>query len=181
MDSSDRDRKRAWKQRQRETASSVFPLPDDSLQSMFNAVETQVEERGCDHSHRFTSLGSGSRKTGSRWRKSLNGLRRTGASVTVKFPPTLTITGCKTSEGVCIVRSPNSWRSDSLGIWSVWQFRKKIHTTPEELQADLGAWICSYNHERTHQGKMCCGRTSMATFEDRHTPENRVTVRSGRD
>jgi transposase InsO family protein len=45
-------------------------------------------------------------------------------------------------------------------------FRKKIYTTLEELQSDLDAWIDSYNHERTHQGKMCCGRTPMATFED---------------
>jgi len=45
-------------------------------------------------------------------------------------------------------------------------FRKKIYTTLDELQADLDAWITSYNHERTHQGKMCCGRTPMATFED---------------
>jgi transposase InsO family protein len=45
-------------------------------------------------------------------------------------------------------------------------FRKKIYTTIEELQIDLDAWIDSYNHERTHQGKMCCGRTPMATFED---------------
>jgi transposase InsO family protein len=45
-------------------------------------------------------------------------------------------------------------------------FRKKIYATMEELQIDLDAWIDSYNHERTHQGKMCCGRTPMATFED---------------
>lgn len=45
-------------------------------------------------------------------------------------------------------------------------FRKKIYTTIEELQSDLDAWIDSYNDERTHQGKMCCGRTPMATFED---------------
>lgn len=45
-------------------------------------------------------------------------------------------------------------------------FRKKIYTTLEELQADLDAWTHAYNHERTHQGKMCCGRTPMATFED---------------
>jgi len=45
-------------------------------------------------------------------------------------------------------------------------FRKKIYATLEELQVDLDAWIDSYNHERTHQGKMCCGRTPMATFED---------------
>jgi transposase InsO family protein len=45
-------------------------------------------------------------------------------------------------------------------------FRKKIYATLEELQQDLDAWIAEYNHERTHQGKMCCGRTPMATFED---------------
>jgi transposase InsO family protein len=45
-------------------------------------------------------------------------------------------------------------------------FRKKIYTTLEAVQEDLDAWIASYNDERTHQGKMCCGRTPMATFED---------------
>lgn len=45
-------------------------------------------------------------------------------------------------------------------------FRKKIYETMEELQKDLDAWLIAYNHERTHQGKMCCGRTPMATFED---------------
>jgi transposase InsO family protein len=45
-------------------------------------------------------------------------------------------------------------------------FRKKIYATLEELQVDLDAWIASYNDERTHQGKMCCDRTPMATFED---------------
>lgn len=45
-------------------------------------------------------------------------------------------------------------------------FRKKIYGSLEELQADLDAWLAVYNHERTHQGKMCCGRTPMATFQD---------------
>lgn len=45
-------------------------------------------------------------------------------------------------------------------------FRKKIYQGIEELQVDLDAWTARYNHERTHQGKMCCGRTPMATFED---------------
>jgi diguanylate cyclase (GGDEF)-like protein len=40
-------------------------------------------------------------------------------------------------------------------------FRKKIYGTMEELQADLDVWICSYDHERTHQRKVCCGRTPM--------------------
>ena len=41
-----------------------------------------------------------------------------------------------------------------------------INATLDELQQDLDAWIAAYNHERTHQGKMCCGRTPMVTFED---------------
>jgi transposase InsO family protein len=45
-------------------------------------------------------------------------------------------------------------------------FRKKIYTDLEALQADLDIWLAHYNNERTHQGKMCCGRTPMATLED---------------
>jgi len=43
-------------------------------------------------------------------------------------------------------------------------FRKKIYTTLDELQKDLDAWLIYYNNERTHQGKMCCGRTPMDTL-----------------
>lgn len=45
-------------------------------------------------------------------------------------------------------------------------FRKKIYKTLEELQIDLDVWIDHYNNERTHQGKMCCGRTPIETFLD---------------
>jgi transposase InsO family protein len=45
-------------------------------------------------------------------------------------------------------------------------FRKKIYSTLDELQKDLDDWIVYYNNERTHQGKMCCGRTPMQTFLD---------------
>lgn len=34
------------------------------------------------------------------------------------------------------------------------------------LQKDLDEWIHYYNNERTHQGKMCCGRTPMLTLTD---------------
>lgn len=43
-------------------------------------------------------------------------------------------------------------------------FRKKIYGTLEELQQDLDKWIEHYNTERTHEGKMCCGRTPYATM-----------------
>lgn len=45
-------------------------------------------------------------------------------------------------------------------------FRKKIYHSLEMLQQDLDEWLAYYNHERTHQGKMCCGRTPMETLQD---------------
>ena len=45
-------------------------------------------------------------------------------------------------------------------------FRRKIYRTIEELQRDLDEWLAYYNHDRTHQGKMCCGRTPMQTLID---------------
>jgi transposase InsO family protein len=45
-------------------------------------------------------------------------------------------------------------------------FRKKIYNSMEELQIDLDYWLQEYNLNRTHQGKMCCGRTPMQTFLD---------------
>lgn len=45
-------------------------------------------------------------------------------------------------------------------------FRKKIYEDLESLQADLDNWLEYYNRERTHQGKMCCGRTPWDTLMD---------------
>lgn len=45
-------------------------------------------------------------------------------------------------------------------------FRKKLYDKLEELQKDLDEWIKYYNNERTHQGKMCCGRTPLVTLLD---------------
>ena len=45
-------------------------------------------------------------------------------------------------------------------------FRKKIYREIDSLQSDLEQWLEYYNNERTHQGKMCCGRTPMETLED---------------
>lgn len=42
--------------------------------------------------------------------------------------------------------------------------RKKIYQTIDELQTDLDQWLVEYNTQRTHQGKMCCGRTPMETL-----------------
>lgn len=43
-------------------------------------------------------------------------------------------------------------------------FRKKVYRTIEELQNNLDEWLIFYNNKRTHQGKMCCGKTPMQTF-----------------
>ena len=44
--------------------------------------------------------------------------------------------------------------------------RKKIYNDIESLQKDLDEWIDYYNNDRTHQGKMCCGRTPFETLID---------------
>ena len=44
--------------------------------------------------------------------------------------------------------------------------RKKVYGSVEDLQQDLDEWLEYYNNERTHQGKMCCGRTPMETLLD---------------
>ncbi|EGR4192231.1 hypothetical protein DDO01_18390, partial [Vibrio cholerae] len=66
-----------------------------------------------------------------------------------------------------------------------------LYGSIEELQKDLDEWMDYYNNHRTHQGKMCCGRTPIETLEDgksiwveknqsdRHQVEKWVTVRSG--
>ncbi len=43
-------------------------------------------------------------------------------------------------------------------------FRKKLYDNLGDLQKDLGEWLDYYNNRRTHQGKMCCGRTPMDTL-----------------
>jgi len=45
-------------------------------------------------------------------------------------------------------------------------FRKKVYDSLQELQDDLDEWTHFYNHDRTHQGKMCCGRTPMQPLYD---------------
>ena len=45
-------------------------------------------------------------------------------------------------------------------------FRRRVYHNLQELQDDLDQWLDFYNNERTHQGKMCCGRTPMQTLLD---------------
>lgn len=43
-------------------------------------------------------------------------------------------------------------------------FRKNLYQNITQLQADLDQWLNDYNTQRTHQGKMCCGRTPFETM-----------------
>jgi transposase InsO family protein len=45
-------------------------------------------------------------------------------------------------------------------------FRKKIYNSIDDLQADLNQWLHDYNHERTHSGKYCFGKTPYQTFQE---------------
>jgi len=45
-------------------------------------------------------------------------------------------------------------------------FRRKLYHSLEEIQADVDAWVESYNTERAHSGKYCYGKTPMQTFMD---------------
>jgi hypothetical protein len=44
--------------------------------------------------------------------------------------------------------------------------RKNPYNELATLQKDLDDWLDYYNNQRTHQGKMCCGRTPRATLQD---------------
>jgi Integrase core domain len=48
-------------------------------------------------------------------------------------------------------------------------FRKRVFETIDQLQKELDTWLEFYNTERTHQGKMCCGRTPLETLIDGKT------------
>ena len=41
-----------------------------------------------------------------------------------------------------------------------------LYDSIDELQKDLEEWINYYNNHRTHQSKMCCGRTPIETLLD---------------
>lgn len=43
-------------------------------------------------------------------------------------------------------------------------FRKKIYGDIEGVQVDLDEWVQDFNFNRTHQGKMCNGKTPWVTF-----------------
>ena len=84
------------------------------------------------------------------WHLALNDIEHTKTKV--KSPQT---------NGIC-----ERFRKTILQEFYQVTLRKKLYTDLESLQADLDEWITYYNTERTHQGKMCCGRTPLVTLED---------------
>jgi transposase InsO family protein len=58
------------------------------------------------------------------------------------------------------------WHKTVLQEFYQITFRKKIYADLDSLQADLDEWLVYFNTKRTHQGKMCCGRTPMETLID---------------
>ena len=71
------------------------------------------------------------------------------------------------------VRTSNELRQRGIfvspsGVRSIWlrndlaSFKQRLAAL--EKQADLDAWLTYHNNARTHQGKMCCGRTPVQTL-----------------
>jgi transposase InsO family protein len=59
-------------------------------------------------------------------------------------------------------------------------FRRKIYRSIKELQVDLDEWLTYYNNDRTHQRKMCCGRTPMQTLLDgKEAWHDKITALNG--
>ncbi len=54
MDPRNRRLTNAWKSHRRKIARAAFPLPDDDLAALFDAVDAGLEAAGCDHSLRIT-------------------------------------------------------------------------------------------------------------------------------
>jgi hypothetical protein len=54
VDERARDLKKQWKAAEKSAARAQFPLPNDKLEAMFDAVESSLENDGCDHSSRAT-------------------------------------------------------------------------------------------------------------------------------
>ena len=55
MDDKKRELKKRWKKAEKDAARYAFPLPDDKLEALFDAVEMAIEDAGCDLSLRATN------------------------------------------------------------------------------------------------------------------------------
>ena len=64
---------------------------------------------------------------------------------------------CPKTESSEATEKSNSNYQNQIG--TVWLGSKNI-------AADKGEWLLHYNTQRTHQGKMCCGRTPFDTMTE---------------
>ena len=55
MDDKARQLKKQWKTAETNTARAKFPLTDDKLEALFDAVEIAIKDAGCDHSLKATT------------------------------------------------------------------------------------------------------------------------------
>jgi hypothetical protein len=55
MNNKNQELKKRWKKAEKDAARYMFPLPDDKLEAMFDAVEIALEDAVCDHSMRATT------------------------------------------------------------------------------------------------------------------------------
>jgi hypothetical protein len=58
------------------------------------------------------------------------------------------------------------FKREAIGLVQFSGQSAKLFGGLDELQSELDDWLEYYNNERTHQGKMCCGRTPLQTLED---------------
>jgi hypothetical protein len=57
MDAAERKRlKTLWSEQQRKTAFAALPLPLSELKVMFDMLDIELPERGCDHTRRLTEV-----------------------------------------------------------------------------------------------------------------------------
>ena len=96
---------------------------------------------------------------GRHWFRSSSSCGATGG----RRGPRRTPDGCKSPQtnGIC-----ERFHKTVLQEFYQVAFRKKLYGSLEQLQQDLDEWLDRYNEQRTHQGKMCCGRTPRETFND---------------
>jgi Protein of unknown function (DUF2695) len=45
-----------WRESQRAQARAEFPLPPDELKAMFDRLDAELPDQGCDHTRRLTGL-----------------------------------------------------------------------------------------------------------------------------
>ena len=115
-------------------------------------IQTILTDNGKEFTDRFTANGEREPTGKHRFDKACTTLAIEHRLIPPKHPQT---------NGIC-----ERFHKTILNEFYQVTFRKKLYDSLEMLQKDLDEWLDYYNNERTHQGKMCCGRTPMETLID---------------